>query len=1170
MRTIAVVALIAYYGGWVAHADALQWAYGAQEAVLQQSDGSWAVDGTTRTMAGLVHSFYSERVQTILRWATFIIGACVLLELCSRLVILHTHLLAPARTVSTTYRVRTLSPTNRVDFPTLDPADCWKALIGGLSAAAPGAVAFTLSRTANRPTTLGMHIRVKPALTQTPRSARPAITTSRATVRRAGPVLRSYQRRPITPLRPTVTARAETLPARQLVRVIESVLKRYDETVIIDQVPDPLVAAMEPGACLLTHTYCLRSSPHWPLLTTTDMVSDTMRALARAISVTDGLLYHELQLVLTPLRTSTSKRWYQRGRWYHQRLKQSSGPLQTTNDVTALNTKLNDRHVVLTIRVVIIAKSADHAAEARQVLEIVTATLQSLTARYRIPPIRTVQQQLEPLPASQPLALPADRTPPFLPRMLVIGGVVSSSMVIIALLALSVAFFAGQWAQWRDLPVTVQMLLSGLGLVQLGIAGVQAAWAARAFRSWYHLGRFPLPTMGDEPWLLPWRSWPEPSVLSSGEAGQFWHLPDKQARTEFAWVPNRQLPTPQTMFVPSGATDWLTLGFAPTSGGELAAVGLPIKALHQMMHVTAGMGAGKSQAAAAMCHQLIPHGFIVIDGKGDDEGGGLAAVVRRYIPVAEEHRLFYVDVLDTAFPTSLNPIYHMMVAMERATTKAEKDDRFNEALGMLLGLFQRLDPKLWSTSPGMQQYALFGCTLVLRTGSAEPGSIPTMARVKRALEDEAFRVTLLERYPTRHDDVFRFWTEREPQMPDTQKTSLSALLRRLDQFLINPITRSMLSIEQPSVDLLSAMDDGQIILVPIPHRKLGGLAPLVCMLVTQSVVAAAYARKGTATSRVTAPVFIDEVQVLIVDGQSPDLDQAFTQLRGFAVPLLIFHQTLAQLGELEETVRINAANRVILRTGEPDASTYARMYADKQLRAEDILGMPALHQQYAVTLGSEREVQMASIVPMPWPALPPVEVPPYHGRLRWQEINLPTPRGATVEERDLCFLADHHMSMLLYTPWAHHDYVRIVGQLAQLPESAWVTLLDRAARLRALHRQYILDNPGCITDQIERQTWLTRLAASRTGLIEDALFLREERKHGAGGAKSGVPQRTDRVAQSQGVHSAQGGVVAVANPGVAVADTAMLGENRMHDPGFQRGFRTGALPDERGGSKKNV
>jgi hypothetical protein len=131
-------------------------------------------------------------------------------------------------------------------------------------------------------------------------------------------------------------------------------------------------------------------------------------------------------------------------------------------------------------------------------------------------------------------------------------------------------------------------------------------------------------------------------------------------------------------------------------------------------------------------------------------------------------------------------------AIGTASSKAEADMHFTEALGVMMDMLKRVDPKYWEYSPSMKQYALMGCTLVLRTGSDQPGDIPTLAKVGRALRDEGYRATLLARYATimgTTDMVYEFWTVHEPVLPETQKTSLAALLRRFDRLLLDtPIT----------------------------------------------------------------------------------------------------------------------------------------------------------------------------------------------------------------------------------------------------------------------------------------------------------------------------------------------------------------------------------------------
>ncbi len=79
-------------------------------------------------------------------------------------------------------------------------------------------------------------------------------------------------------------------------------------------------------------------------------------------------------------------------------------------------------------------------------------------------------------------------------------------------------------------------------------------------------------------------------------------------------------------------TDRIMVGRARGADGTISPVGPTLRDLRPPMHITAGMGAGKSRALANICQQAIPHGYILLDGKGDDQGGSLAATVRLSIP----------------------------------------------------------------------------------------------------------------------------------------------------------------------------------------------------------------------------------------------------------------------------------------------------------------------------------------------------------------------------------------------------------------------------------------------------------------------------------------------------------------------------------------------------------
>ncbi len=131
-------------------------------------------------------------------------------------------------------------------------------------------------------------------------------------------------------------------------------------------------------------------------------------------------------------------------------------------------------------------------------------------------------------------------------------------------------------------------------------------------------------------------------------------------------------------------------------------------------------------------------------------------------------------------------------------------------------------------------------------------------------------------------------------------------------------------------------------LAPLPHVTLGDLASAIGMLLLQQFVRSAFGRPGNDQTRHTYPLIIDELQVFIgKDGDSTDIQNAITQLRGLGIAGIYAHQTLDQLGELENEMLTNSGSRLILRTQEPDASTYAKLYAASGITANDIAGQDA-------------------------------------------------------------------------------------------------------------------------------------------------------------------------------------------------------------------------------------
>lgn len=562
--------------------------------------------------------------------------------------------------------------------------------------------------------------------------------------------------------------------------------------------------------------------------------------------------------------------------------------------------------------------------------------------------------------------------------------------------------------------------------------------------------------------LLPFRLWRGPDILTAGELGYLWNPSSSPASGLVRSDPCRRIAAPPHAFCGSDP-ERIVVGYATHTDGHSAPVGPTLRDLRQILHLTAGMGAGKSRLLANLCQQLIPHGFMLIDGKGDDRGGSLVDTVRRLIPLADEGRLILLDPLDTAWPIGLNPL---------AGVDAAQPGGADLALGQILATFARIDPGTWERSPGMQQFARMAALLTL-----EGETHPTLAHVKQALLDEAYREELLR--STRNIEVASFWRDTYPRLGEGQRSSCDALLRRFDALLTPETTRYLVAQAQPTLDLARMIADRMIVLVPLPDVALGGLAGAVGMLIVQAFVRAAFSRSGGDQTRHDYPLVIDELQVLIGASDTTDIATAITRLRSLGIPAIYAHQALAQLGDLRDLMLINAGNRIMLQTQEPDASVYARAYAASGLTAADLSGQPPNDHQYAVLRCRGVVAGPFSMQPLPWPIIQEEPPSPYVGPA-WRDV-LP-------EDSDP---ADRWIVRVVYEASTSPNAAR---ELARLDDTDWRRLLHRWECIRHRQRQYILERPGCIPDRLERQRWLSRLYAARPRVLAAAEYLRGRQK----------------------------------------------------------------------------
>jgi hypothetical protein len=423
-----------------------------------------------------------------------------------------------------------------------------------------------------------------------------------------------------------------------------------------------------------------------------------------------------------------------------------------------------------------------------------------------------------------------------------------------------------------------------------------------------------------------------------------------------------------------------------------------------------------------------------------------------------------LDIGDRDWPVGLNPL---------AGIDAHAPGATDRAAALMQSILARLDPEGWAAAPGMQQFLEMGTRLVVE---AEPH--PTIPLIRRALTDPSYRAALLR--GCQREEIRSFWQVTFPASSEQQKSSLSALMRRLDKLLLSDVLRLMVSPPRPTFRFDRAIAERLIVLCPIPHVAYGPLAATAAMLLFQSFLRAAFERPGSATTRCDYPLVVDELQVLAEHGATQDVAVALTQLRSLGIPSIYAHQALAQIGELRDLLLINAENRLLLRTQEPDASVYARHYAASGLTGADLAGQEAGEHQYARFVVDGTAIGPISIRPLPWPEPPAEAIPPASRRaLDWQRV---TP-GLRPGDPPSLAEYDQRVADLIHQRSYQDSDARWLAE--RLDDAEWRLLCDRWEAIALTQRRHILAHPGCIPDQSARVRWLSRLGFARPRLLAE-------------------------------------------------------------------------------------
>jgi hypothetical protein len=821
---------------------------------------------------------------------------------------------------------------------------------------------------------------------------------------------------------------------------------------VVDSNPDPLRSALTPGRAAVWAEWAPALAPIYPLRLHDDHgTSDLVTPLLAAIQSRQGVVATEVSLSLRPRPDDShlARGWRADGIRRLLRL-QGKHEYALTPDARALETKLAHPVYDATLHAIAIAESPSHLPQARAELDELHAVFGQYAARSgsRLQKlVRSSVQQMR-------LASGPGWAQGWMSRLIpvIVGSLIGG----------------GVWVSKPPMPTALALLIPvALALVSILVTqrllGHHTPQRVRQICA-RSLQATPLPG------LLWGRAWRGPAILGSEELAGLWHLPTSAQGRLVRWLPCVHLPPPPHAFAeepsvvgPDGVTRpaRLIIGIGRHRDEHDAPVGIPLRDARQGIAFTAPPGVGKTQLASNLADQLRPCGYTLIDGKGDD-AGNLAETMRRRIPLEDEARLIILDVLDATWPVGLNPL---------AGVDLRDTGAVDQVLGQIEAIFARLDPDTWAKAPRMKNY-LRKATLLVLAGEAHP----TIAHVKQALLDKTYRERLL---PHCHNvEVRDFWTVEFPQIGEQQKASRDALVSRFDMLLDSELTRYMFNQITPALSFHEAIAERLIVLAPLPHRTLGGLAGPVGMLLFQGLMRAAFSRPGSDLTRPEYGFIGDEFQVLVENCDTKDVRDALTQVRAFGIVTIIANQLHKQLGDLADYALTAVSNRILLRTQEPDATLYARHYAESGITPADISGQEPREHQYAWIGVHGQLTRLFSMRPLPWQPALDLDIPPYSGS-DWQQILPPDSPTPTF---------DQTIGTLMYGDHTEPD--ALAEALAASDDERWALLIARWDAIRAHQRQYILDHPGCIPDTAERQRWLARLHAARPRILAMAEYAR--------------------------------------------------------------------------------
>jgi hypothetical protein len=192
----------------------------------------------------------------------------------------------------------------------------------------------------------------------------------------------------------------------------------------------------------------------------------------------------------------------------------------------------------------------------------------------------------------------------------------------------------------------------------------------------------------------------------------------------------------------------------------------------------------------------------------------------------------------------------------------------------------------------------------------------TLTEVTVFLTDVGFRAPLVER--TANAEVKAYFRSRYEQLSDAMQVVMrEVILNKASAFTTDPAIRHIVG-QQSTLDLRSAIDEGQWIILQLNKSELGENSETLAALILARFKSAIFARR----KRTLFTLYADEVQNLVSSGST--FEHLFAEARKFGVSVATANQHLGQYPTQVRATLLSAGTTLFFRASPEDAPFIAR------------------------------------------------------------------------------------------------------------------------------------------------------------------------------------------------------------------------------------------------------